>query len=159
MKVLGQVMPVTELVALRALFATMFLVPAIIKAGPGALHTERPGLHVLRSLFGLGGITCFVLALVHLDLATATTLSFTRVLFMIIAAALILGEVIRWRPQSSNRCWFCRRSCYRATRRFGVRSMGLDRAGRSILPSWCHPQPSSSSRAMILHCASLSEPI
>lgn len=102
MKVLGQRLPVSELVVLRALVGMIALSPLVLRAGIGSLRTRKPMLHFMRSAFGLGGITCFVLALVHLDLALATTLSFTRVLFVIVAAALFLGEVVRWRRASAT---------------------------------------------------------
>jgi drug/metabolite transporter (DMT)-like permease len=61
------------------------------------LRTERFGLHLLRSSFGLLGIVSMFFALKHLDLALVTTLGFARILFMIGCAVLFLGEVVRWR--------------------------------------------------------------
>ncbi|MEM7408160.1 MAG: DMT family transporter [Pseudomonadota bacterium] len=96
-KLAGQTMPVFELVVLRAVFALVVISPAIFRAERGFFKSSRPGAHVVRSLFGICGVTTMMLALTHLDLALATTLSFTRTLFMIVLAVLFLNEVIRWR--------------------------------------------------------------
>ncbi|MDE0781139.1 MAG: DMT family transporter [Alphaproteobacteria bacterium] len=96
-KVSAQTIPIFEIMALRAIFALLVISPAILRAPRGFFHTERPGAHVLRSLLGICGITAMMLALAHLDLTLATTLGFTRTLFMILLALLFLGEVIRWR--------------------------------------------------------------
>ena len=96
-KVAARTMPVFEIVALRAVFALLVISPAIFRAPRGFLRTQRPGAHVLRSLFGICGIATMMLSLLHLDLTLATTLGFTRTLFMIVLAVMFLGEVVRWR--------------------------------------------------------------
>lgn len=96
-KVAARTMPIFEIVALRAVVALLVISPAIIRASKGFFRSNRPGAHVVRSLFGVCGITTMMLSLAHLDLTLATTLSFTRTLFMIALAAMFLGEVVRWR--------------------------------------------------------------
>lgn len=96
-KLAGQTLPVFELVVLRALFALLVISPAIWKAPRGYFATSRPGAHLLRCIFGMCGVVTMMLALTHLDLALATTLGFTRTLFMIILAVLFLNEIVRWR--------------------------------------------------------------
>ncbi|MEM7252864.1 MAG: DMT family transporter [Pseudomonadota bacterium] len=96
-KYAAQTMPVWEIVVLRALFAVILLSPAIIRAGRPLWQTNRWPGHILRSVFGLCGVTTMMWSIAHLDLALATTLGFTRALFMILLAVLFLGEVIRWR--------------------------------------------------------------
>ncbi|MBT6278245.1 MAG: DMT family transporter [Chromatiales bacterium] len=101
-KLAGQTMPVFEIIILRAFFAMLVIAPAIVRSPAGFLRTSRPGAHVLRSVFGICGVTTMMLALTHLDLALATTLGFTRTLFMIILAVLFLGEVVRWRRTAAT---------------------------------------------------------
>lgn len=96
-KLVGQTMQVWEMVALRSAIALAVLSPALWRAGPGVLRSAYPGAHLLRSALGLGGIVSFFFAVTHLELALATTLGFTRTLFVIVLALLFLGERIRWR--------------------------------------------------------------
>ncbi len=96
-KIAAQTMPIFEIVALRAVFAFLVISPAVLRAPRGTLRTDRPGAHIVRSLFGVCGIVTMMLALAHLELTLATTLGFTRTLFMIVLAALFLGEIVRWR--------------------------------------------------------------
>ena len=101
-KILGQVMSVWEVLALRAAFAFIVLSPAIWRASPQVFVTRRPLDHLVRSAMGMGGIICLFFALQHLDLALATTLGFTRTLFIIVLAVEFLGEVIRWRRTAAT---------------------------------------------------------
>lgn len=101
-KLAGRTMPVFEIVVLRAVFALLVLTPAIVRAKPGFFATRRPGAHVLRSFFGICGVTTMMLSVIHLDLALATTLGFTRTLFMIVLAVVFLGEVVRWRRSAAT---------------------------------------------------------
>ena len=96
-KAAGANINVWVLVFLRSLIALVILSPAIIRAGPRVMHTKHPRTHLLRSCLGMGGMICFFMAITHLDLTLATTLGFTRVLFIILLALLFLGERIRWR--------------------------------------------------------------
>jgi drug/metabolite transporter (DMT)-like permease len=96
-KLAGQTLSVWEIVLLRTVFALLFVAPAVVRGGPRVLHTQRAGAHLFRALLGTGGMVCFFYAVTHLDLALATTLGFTRTLFVILLALLFLGERIRWR--------------------------------------------------------------
>ena len=106
-KLAGQTMPVLELVVLRSVFAMLVISPAIWAAPRGYFASSRPGAHVLRSIFGICGVVTMMLAITHLDLALATTLGFTRTLFMIILAVLFLGEIVRWRRTAATLVGFC----------------------------------------------------
>ena len=101
-KLAGQTMPIFVIIVLRAAFALVVISPAIVRAERGFFRTTRPGAHILRSVFGVLGISTMMLALTHLDLALATTLSFTRTLFMIVLAAVFLNEIIRWRRTAAT---------------------------------------------------------
>ncbi|MGK0169367.1 MAG: drug/metabolite transporter (DMT)-like permease [Gammaproteobacteria bacterium] len=105
-KLAGQTLPIFEIVVLRAVFSLIVISPAIIHARPGFFRTDRTGAHILRSCFGFVGFSTMVLAITHLDLALATTLSFTRTLFMIVLAVLFLGEIVRWRRTAATAVGF-----------------------------------------------------
>ncbi|MGI9335893.1 MAG: DMT family transporter, partial [Gammaproteobacteria bacterium] len=96
-KLLGGAMSVWELVLLRSALALVLLTPAFVRAGPRVFMTRRLGTHFVRSCAGMGALVSFFLALTHLDLALATALGFTRALFVIVLAVLLLGEIVRWR--------------------------------------------------------------
>lgn len=96
-KIAGRTMSVWELVALRTAFALLVIAPSCYRAGTRFLVTRRPGAHFFRSVLGMGGLVSFFFAVTHLDLALATTLGFTRALFVILLALLFLREKVRWR--------------------------------------------------------------
>ena len=77
----------------RCFFGFMIIIPLIIKKNPSKiLHTKRYPMHVLRGLLGVGAMMAGFTALSMLPLATAVTLGFTRILFLVPLAMLLLGE-------------------------------------------------------------------
>ena len=58
--------------------------------------TQHLGFHVLRSALGMCAMVMFFYSVIHLDLALVSGLAFTRVLFVIVLATLLLGEVVPW---------------------------------------------------------------
>jgi drug/metabolite transporter (DMT)-like permease len=68
------------------------LAPLVLRAGKGVFATGSPGILLFRCTAAMGGLLAWIYALSHLPLATATTLSFTRPLFVVILAWLALGE-------------------------------------------------------------------
>lgn len=87
----------TVIVFFRNLLAVLFMVPWLMRAGLGAMRTNRIGMLALRSLLGLIGMTSGFWAYTLIPIAQATALSFTSPIFATIGAALILGEVVRLR--------------------------------------------------------------
>ncbi|MDF1555225.1 MAG: DMT family transporter, partial [Deferrisomatales bacterium] len=61
------------------------------------LKTRRPLLHMLRSVVGISAMSCMFYSVTHMVLADATAIMFSRPLFMILIAFLLLGERISWR--------------------------------------------------------------
>jgi len=86
-----------ELAFFRSLFGLLFMLPWFLRAGFGALKTERLGLHGFRALVGLVAMLLWFLALSLMPIAEATALNFTAPLFATIGAALFLGERVRAR--------------------------------------------------------------
>ncbi len=86
-------MPNEQVVFFRNLFGLLVLVPVLWQRGGRIdLRTRHPGLHLLRSLFGLAAMYCFFYALSVLPLADAVLLNFTAPLFIPWVALLWLGE-------------------------------------------------------------------
>lgn len=90
----GQTLPVWQILVLRSLIALCFILPAIQRQGFYTLRTSRPKVHLLRALLGFGGISTLILSLKHLDLGVVATLGFTNTLFVVLFAAIFLGEKI-----------------------------------------------------------------
>jgi drug/metabolite transporter (DMT)-like permease len=96
-KILGHTLDSLEIVFFRNLFALGFVLPMLLRLGPGVLKTRRLGAHLRRGLFAAAAMTCGFYAVTQLPLADATVLSFTKPFFLIGFAALFLGEKVRWR--------------------------------------------------------------
>ena len=96
---LTETIPIQELVLFRALLGMAFMAPWLMRAGPGALRTARPGMYVWRTLVSYSGMLCWFYALANMPLADATSLMFTLPLFTVLLAATFLGERVgfdRW---------------------------------------------------------------
>lgn len=76
----------------RQLLAILILAPFVARDWRAALTTSRPGLMVLRSTIGMIGILLAIVAYATIPLADANALSFTRTLWIVLLAVLILGE-------------------------------------------------------------------
>jgi drug/metabolite transporter (DMT)-like permease len=90
--------PIQVQVAARACGQLCWVLPVIAAHGPQVFRTRRLPLHVFR---GLCSVICwwlYFLSVARLDLATATALSFTNVIFTALLAGPLLGErVTAWR--------------------------------------------------------------
>jgi len=86
--------PNEVVVFLRNLFGFLYLLPWLLRGGVHALVTQRPGMHLIRSLAGLAAMYSFFYALAHLELANAVLLNFSTPLFVPIFAFLWLGEAV-----------------------------------------------------------------
>lgn len=99
-RVVSAQMPNEQVVFFRNLFGLLVLVPILWQRGGRIeLKTAHPGLHLVRSLFGLAAMYCFFYALSVLPLADAVLLNFTAPLFIPFVAMLWLGEGV------SGRLW------------------------------------------------------
>jgi drug/metabolite transporter (DMT)-like permease len=90
--------PVGEVVLFRSVFALFVLAAWLASRGefPAALHTRRPFGHIGRSLMGTGGMFANFVALSLLPLAAATAFTFATPLIVVVLAALILHETVRF---------------------------------------------------------------
>ncbi len=90
--------PVEVQVFFRALGQLLWVAPLIARSGLAVFRTARPGLHLLRGASSLLTWGFYFASFGPLDLATATVLSFTNVMFTTLLAGPVLGErVDRWR--------------------------------------------------------------
>lgn len=105
-KSLGARLDSFQLAFFRASFGLLFVLPFALAGGVAALRTSRPGMHLCRGLAGTVGMMCGIYALTHLSLADATAIGFTKPLFLIVLAALVLREVVRARRWSATALGF-----------------------------------------------------
>ena len=77
----------------RCFFGLIILLPIVIKNNPyKILNTNRLHLHIYRGLLGIGAIMAGFTALSLMPLATAVTLGYTRILFLVPLAMIFVGE-------------------------------------------------------------------
>ncbi|BDG71351.1 DMT family transporter [Roseomonas fluvialis] len=90
--------PVEVQVFARSLGQLLWVAPIIAATGLAVFRTQRPGLHLLRGSSSLLTWGFYYASFGPLDLATATVLSFTNVMFTTLLAGPVLGErVDHWR--------------------------------------------------------------
>lgn len=98
-KYVGQRLPVLEILFFRQMFLLILLAPTFLREFPGALSTKRVKLHLSRCMVSICAMTTGFTAIVHLPLAEATVISFSRAFFTTLLAIVILHEVVgirRW---------------------------------------------------------------
>ncbi len=86
-----------EITFFRVLVGFLTLAPFVAKAKLGSLRTKYIQAHCLRALLGFVAMMCAYLGITKLELATYTALSFTKPLFAVILAVIILKEDVRGR--------------------------------------------------------------
>ncbi len=90
--------PIEVQVFFRAAGQLLWVAPVIARSGLAVFGTQRAGLHLLRGGASLLTWGFYFASFAWLDLATATVLSFTNVMFTTLLARPVLGErVDGWR--------------------------------------------------------------
>lgn len=90
--------PIEVQVFFRAAGQLLWVAPVIARSGLAVFGTQRAGLHLLRGGASLLTWGFYFASFARLDLATATVLSFTNVMFTMLLAGPLLGErVDGWR--------------------------------------------------------------
>ena len=85
--------PTVQLMFFRSGVALLFVLPLVARAGGwSALHTRRPGGHLLRALSGLAGMFGSYYGLAQLPLAAVTALGFAMPLFLAALSVPLLHE-------------------------------------------------------------------
>jgi drug/metabolite transporter (DMT)-like permease len=91
--------PTTTQLFARSVGQLIWVLPLIVAGGLAVFHTRRLGLHLLRGFSSAMTWGLYFLSFVFLDLATATVLSFTNVMFTTMLAGPVLRERVdraRW---------------------------------------------------------------
>jgi len=101
-RLLGQNIPVFELVFFRNIFVLSLGLPFAFRGGFNILKTQHLNLHLVRGGISFVAMSCFYWAFSHLPLAESTALMFTMPLFLIALTTLFLGEKIGWRRTSAT---------------------------------------------------------
>ena len=96
-KMTGQNIPAGQIVWVRSAIAGIAMLPFLVPRGLAAFRSPRPALLLVRSVNATVIMLCGFYAVVHLPLVEVTALSFTKPFFLIVLAALFLGEVVRLR--------------------------------------------------------------
>ncbi len=88
-----------EILFMRNVVTVALMAPLIFHSGLGALATRRLPMHCLRALFAYAAMLGIYYGIAHAVLADVVSLSFTQPLFIVVLAALLLGERVaprRW---------------------------------------------------------------
>jgi drug/metabolite transporter (DMT)-like permease len=96
-KILGHRLHSFQIVFFRCLIGFLVMLALHGRTGLKNLRTRRPLLHMVRSVVGISAMFCMFYAVTHMPLADATAINFSRPLFMILVAFVLLGERISWR--------------------------------------------------------------
>ena len=91
--------PVSTQLFARSLGQLLWVLPVLTAGGLRVFRTARPLRHLLRGFSSAATWGLYFLSFAFLDLATATVLSFTNVMFTTLLAAPVLGERVgpaRW---------------------------------------------------------------
>ncbi|ANT62502.1 hypothetical protein AYJ57_19115 [Salipiger sp. CCB-MM3] len=98
-KTVGEGIPVVQVLFIRQLVMTAAMSPRILRDPRGAFRTDAPRLHGARVALSALAMVAGFTAMVHLPLADAVSISFSRSFFVAIFAILILHETVwahRW---------------------------------------------------------------
>ena len=93
-KLLGNEISSFEVAFFRAATGVVFIGPLILRSGLSGFRASRPGLMIIRGLVGSIAMMSGFYAIANLPLADATSISFSRALFVVPLAVFILGEKI-----------------------------------------------------------------
>jgi drug/metabolite transporter (DMT)-like permease len=96
-KHLGTELHAFEIAFFRAVAGIVLVAPFALRWGLAGLKTSRPVLHIGRSLVSIAAMLTYFYALANMPLATAVGIAFSKPLFTIVFAVLLLGEKVRWR--------------------------------------------------------------
>lgn len=91
-KYLGNRLPSFEILFFRSSVGFLFILPIFRRDPFEPLRTKRPGMHFLRGAEGSAGNLCFFWTVTHMLLADSMALQFSRPLWMIPIAFVLLGE-------------------------------------------------------------------
>ena len=106
-KLVGSSIAMPQILVVRQVVMTAILLVIVGRSLPELLKTDRPGLQVARGAFSLGAMFAGFTAIVHMPMAEATALGFSQVLFVTLAAIVVLHEVVDRRRWIALAIGFC----------------------------------------------------
>jgi drug/metabolite transporter (DMT)-like permease len=106
-KYLGDDYPASLQLFYRQLAGCLVILPMILRSTTPVFRSPRPWLVIARSFASVSGITLMFYSYQHLPLADANALSFTRVLWVVLLAALLLGERLDAKRIAATLTGFC----------------------------------------------------
>jgi drug/metabolite transporter (DMT)-like permease len=98
-KLVGQRLPVTEILLVRQIVMVIIVLPSVLNHFPGCLKTSRLDLQLIRVAIALVAMLCGFYAVIHMPLADAVAIGFAKSFFVTIFAIFFLHEVVgirRW---------------------------------------------------------------
>lgn len=98
-KFLGAKFSAFQLAFVRYLFGFILLSPLFVKMGRSGLATNRLGVHMGRLVLACAAQVGVLYAVIHLYLADATAIAFSRPVFTTVIAVFLLSELVsarRW---------------------------------------------------------------
>ena len=95
-KYAGLRLDVYQITFFRFAFGTLTLLPFIIYYGKSTLKTSRPIIHVARGVLLFLGISGWTYGLTLVQVTTATVVSFTIPIFVLIFGVFFLNESVIW---------------------------------------------------------------
>jgi drug/metabolite transporter (DMT)-like permease len=84
-----------QIMFVRGTLMTLLLLPLVWRTH--AFATKRIGGHLTRSVLGTSGAYLFIFALSLAPVADVIAISFSRGIFIVVLAVLVLGEIVGWR--------------------------------------------------------------
>ena len=81
-----------EILFIRTLIGLALIAPLFRRTGLAGLRTKRLPLHIARGLFAYFGMLGLFIGIGEIPLADVVALSFTQPIFIVLMAALLLGE-------------------------------------------------------------------
>jgi drug/metabolite transporter (DMT)-like permease len=94
-KTLGQTLHPFELALFRYVIGFAMLAPVFLHMGWARIKTQRIGLHLTRLLIACTAQIGIFVSVIHLKLADATAIMFSKPLFTTIIAVILLSEIVR----------------------------------------------------------------
>lgn len=106
-KWLGRSLDPFQISFFRCLFGGLTILPfVVVSGGARAFRTRHFGGHFIRAAAGYIAMALSFYSVIHMPLADATALSFTRPLFVVVLAVLLLREIVRWRRWTATAVGF-----------------------------------------------------
>lgn len=96
-RMVSQSLPVLETAFWRNLAGFFVAIPFVLRVHHKIPRTSQPGKYFIRCGIGILSMYSIFWSIAHLPLAQAVSISYSSALFVTVAAALFLGEVVRIR--------------------------------------------------------------